>query len=97
MTQIIVIKEPCPFYSQQDEDSFFEWLQSIPEVKSVKGCANGLEILLKEPIGEDSLIELIAVFSRYSLKLKPLKDLCSPNNEKWFKDPIKFWYSEIFS
>ncbi len=96
MTQIVLIKEPASFYSQQDEDNFFRWLQSIPEVKAVKGCSRGLEVVLEGPISEECLVELMAVLSRYSVELQPLKALCEPNNEAWFRNPIKYWYPEIF-
>jgi hypothetical protein len=97
MTQTILIKEPGPFYSPQDEDYFFEWLQSIPAVKGVKGVKGGcLEVTIDGPVNEGCLADLMAVLSRYSVDLKPLKALCAPNNEKWFRDPIKYWYPAVF-
>lgn len=95
--QNIIIREPGPFYSPLDEDYFFEWLQSIPVVKEVNGVKGGrLEITIEEPVNEECLADLMAVLSRYSVDLKPLKSLCAPNNEKWFRDPNKYWYPAIF-
>jgi hypothetical protein len=94
--QNIVIKEPGPFYSPQDEDYFFEWLQSISEVKEVSRVKGGLQVTIEEPVNEGCLADLMAVLSRYSVGLKPLKALCAANNEKWFRDPLKYWYLEIF-
>ncbi|MGH8490625.1 MAG: hypothetical protein ACREXS_17615 [Gammaproteobacteria bacterium] len=96
MTQTIVIKEPAPFYSQLDEDYFFRWLQDITKVKAVERTLVGLEILLDKPVDEECLADLAALLTRYSVDLKPMKALCAPNNEKWFRDPIMYWHQAVF-
>lgn len=96
MTQTILIKEPVPFYSQLDEDYFFAWLQDITKVKAVKGTPRGLEILLDKPVDEECLADLAALLTRYSVDLKPMKALCAPNNERWFRDPNRRWHQAVF-
>lgn len=92
----LIIEEPDPFWSRLDEKSFFEWLKSIPAVKRIVGTKNGLEISLETPLDEPNLRDLIAVMHRYGIDKKCLRDFCTPDNEKWFKDPEKYWYKSVF-
>lgn len=92
----ILIKEPSPFFSQHDEDVFFEWIEYIDAVKEVVGAKSGLEIKIDEGIKDEDLMELISLFSRYSIDMKCLRSFCNPNNEVWFKDKSKYWYDLVF-
>lgn len=92
----LIIKEPNPFFSYLDEKSFFDWLESIPAVKSVVGTPQGLEVSLESPLDEKNLSDLIAVMHRYGIEKKHLRDLCTSENESWFKNTDKYWYKSVF-
>jgi hypothetical protein len=96
MTRILVIKEPRIFYSYNDEKNFFRWLEDIPAIKKVTGSSKGLKVVVKTPIEDQDLRELLAVMSRYSLDLGSLKELLSEGNESWFKNPKMYWHSAVF-
>lgn len=95
MANIILIKEPTIYFSQKDEDHFFQWLQSLQAVKNVVGTPDGLEVTL-ENLDRDSLYDLIAIMTRYDIDKKCLATLCNSENEDWFKDKKKYWYKSIF-
>jgi hypothetical protein len=80
----IVIQEPVPFFSDGDEDCFFQWLKSIDAVKDFVRCPGGLEITLTEPVDDPSLRELIGLTTRYGLDMKCLRNLRTQLNEGWF-------------
>ena len=96
MTTKLTIDEPVPFYSEGDEDNFFNWLQSIPAVRGVSGTAKGLEVFIEEPLDDLSLYELIALMTRYSLDRRCLRPLCERDDKCWFRDKEKYWYQSIF-
>jgi hypothetical protein len=80
-----------------DEKNFFDWLGSIPAVKSIRGTPVGLELSVDKPMDRTSLYDLIAVLTRYGLDRKCLKGIAAPEDAKWFEDPAKYWHSAIFS
>lgn len=93
---IFTINEPRPFFSYLDEKNFFTWLESIPAVKHINGSAKGLEISLATPLNESHIRDLIAIMHRYGIEKKPLQQLCTSENESWFKDKNKYWYQSVF-
>lgn len=96
MTHILMIKEPRIFYSYNDEKNFFRWLEEISAVRKVAGTSKGLKVVVKTPIEDQDLRELIAVMSRYSLDQRCLRGLLSKENESWFKDPKMYWHGAVF-
>ncbi|HEV2649853.1 MAG TPA: hypothetical protein VGU69_01235 [Rhizomicrobium sp.] len=91
-----MIREPRPFYSHNDEKNFFRWLEEIPAVGKVTGTSKGLKIVVKTPVADKDLREIIAVMSRYSLDLHPLHALLTTENSDWFKNPEAFWHDAVF-
>ncbi|MGI0118295.1 hypothetical protein [Zooshikella sp. RANM57] len=85
--------QPVVYYSQLDEDHFFTWAQEIPCVKSID---QGYLHIDETEIDEEALRDLLALLERYQLSAKSLADLCTPENELWFKDRNKYWYDGIF-
>ncbi|UXY16943.1 hypothetical protein N8I74_08005 [Chitiniphilus purpureus] len=96
MIDNLIINEPNPFWSYLDEKSFFAWLESIPAVIEVVGDGGGLNVSLRIPLEESSLRDLIALMHRYQIDKRCLRRFCVPENEKWFKDPEKYWYISVF-
>jgi hypothetical protein len=92
----IVIREPAPFFSDSDEDSFFHWLKSIGAVKDFVGGPSGLEVALEDPVEDSSLRELIGLLTRYGLDMKCLRGLRTPQNEAWFADAQMYWHKSVF-
>lgn len=95
MTKIL-LPEPVPFYTYQDEKNFFSWLESIPAVKSLVGVPGGVELTLIDPIDDDSLESLIAITTRYGLKATCLAPLTNEQNAHWFTDKGAYWYTAVF-
>jgi hypothetical protein len=84
------------YYSQGDEDAFFDRLNGLGCVRSVKGAPDGLHIALSTPT-DMQLRELIALLYRYGLNLKPLAVLRTDKNAEWFaKNRKAFWYAGVF-
>lgn len=94
--RVLTIQGPNSFFSYEDEKRFFGWLEEIPAVKYVTGGTNGLAITIDDPIDDESLRELIAIYARYHLDMRALAVFCNENNEEWFKNKSKFWFSSTF-
>jgi hypothetical protein len=84
---------PVRYYSQLDEDSFFEWVQKIPCVTSIAG---GVIHVKSTRISESNLRDLIAIMFRYKLPMSQLQQFCNAKNEHWFKAPSAFWHKPVF-
>jgi hypothetical protein len=93
---ILLINGPSPYYCQTDEDHFFGWLQSIPAIKAVKGTPSGLELTVQRPIDSDSLRDLIALLTRYSVDCRPLKPLCDEQQDEYFRAKGKYWHAAVY-
>lgn len=74
------------FYSQADEDHFFAWLQSIPEIEKVTGVVRDLELTVRRPMDKESLRDLIALMRRYNLDRGPLRPLCAEQTDEYFRN-----------
>jgi hypothetical protein len=92
----VKIQEPRLFFSDGDEDYFFEWLQSIPEVKDVVRVKTDLELTLADQVDDTSLRELLGLLKRYGLDMTPLRALLTPENEHWFAEKKAYWYRSVF-
>jgi hypothetical protein len=82
---LLIIRGPR-FYSQTDEDHFFAWLQSISEVEKVTGVVRDLELIVRRPMDEESLRNLIALMRRYDLDRSPLKPLCEEQRDEYLRN-----------
>ena|SRR5216684_2662314 len=85
------------YYTYQDEKRFYEWLESIPGIERVFGGPKGLTIQLSDAgLDIDDWADLTALLVRYGIDMRVLRDLVTPENEAWIKDPKRFWYSKVF-
>lgn len=85
------------FASPLDEEMFFSWIRSIKAVKRYYG--DGIYIVLEvdeRRVSEMALRELLALFDRYKISMRQLKQLETPKNRKWFKDRKNYWYKRVF-
>ena len=92
----VIIREPVPFFSDGDEDCFFEWLKSIAAVKDFARCVSGLEVTLVDQVDDPGLRELIGLLKRYGVDMKPLRKLRTTQNERWFANVKAYWYPSVF-
>jgi hypothetical protein len=91
----IIIREGT-YYSEGDEASFFNRLQSLKCVSGIKGAPDGLHVRFAGPPSNAQLRELIATLYRYGLDMRPLAAFRTKANEAWFCDPKMFWYEHVF-
>lgn len=85
------------YFSAGDEEAFFSWLQAIACVASVGGHGYDLTLDLKRRPGDADFRELIALFFRYRMNMKPLAALQTARNAKWFaENPQAFWHAKVF-
>jgi|JI102314DRNA_FD_contig_31_3642703_length_3484_multi_4_in_0_out_0_3 hypothetical protein len=89
---------PLDYYSQYDEDSYFERLGRIPSVVSYRGVGHQLEIEFDEKkVNAEDCRELIALFCRYRNSLAPLRQLAKIPGNEWINNKQGFWYGEMFA
>lgn len=84
------------FRSQYDEDSFFEWLRKLRCVEDLKGKGSSLFLLIKTPVGNANIRELLALFFRYDLPMKQLAAFKTKKNATWFSSPRAYWSARVF-
>src|SRR5271166_2791525 len=85
------------FYSQADEDRFFEALAKFPAVRSVRGV--GLDLIIDldpRKLGRESLLDLNALLHRYGIGLRPLGELAERRRFAWLRTRTKYWYRSMF-
>ena len=92
----LVVKGP-KFLSPGDEKAFFDWLREIPCVDEVTGVSQNLQITFRRQPGNQHLRELVALFYRYRMTMKPLAALKTGRNAAWFAGNMNaFWYARVF-
>lgn len=93
-----LICKQARFRSEIDEISFFEWLKKIEAVQDIKGVGDEIWLSVSSSaVDDESLRELIAIFSRYKIELSQLSQFKNKSNEDWFYLNKKaFWRKGIF-
>jgi hypothetical protein len=92
----ILIRESS-YYCYQDEKHFFEWLGSVRGVLNVVGGRDGLTIhFANAPLSRESWGDLLGVFARYGLDMRPLQALVGKRHEAWLRDPAKYWHKAMW-
>jgi hypothetical protein len=85
------------YYSYLDEKYFYEWLESIEGVKSVRHSKQGLHVELKEDgMSRGGVYDLVALLTRYKYEMQFVRDLIRAEDESWFREPDKYWYLGVF-
>ncbi|MBA4092320.1 MAG: hypothetical protein C0494_17255 [Sphingobium sp.] len=86
------------FYHPADERAYFEWLERISCVESVKGDgAKGLVVTLRWNPSDDDLRQLLALAHRYGLDMRKFARFETEANREWFRNPIMYWFEGVFS
>lgn len=86
--KITLIFTPLRFYTQDDEDLFFGWINKIKSVKSYKGIGRELHVYLSSKrISFVDLKNLMGLFDRYKLENpEQLKVFMNERNKDLFED-----------
>jgi hypothetical protein len=86
------------YFSRGDEDSFFAWLKRIGCVREVRGIGYELLIDVDEgSLSDGDLRELLALFHRYRVDMKQLRQLATDANAHWFRDDSEmYWHGAVF-
>lgn len=80
------------YYSQLDEDAFFEWLKKINCIINIEGALDELYLDLKDgDLTYEDLSNLIAIFHRYKIDMKQLAEFVNKDN----MDAALPWKKEI--
>jgi len=94
---IKIVVELLSYYSPMDEESYFSWLKSIPGYVYCQGVGRDLNVYFNEEgICEDTVYELIGIFSRYNNPMGGLAVLVSCSVGYLIEDRSRWWYSHIF-
>lgn len=82
----MVILTPIRFYSPEDEELFFNWLDKITCIKSYQGIGQELQVLMyPRTITFDEYRNLYGLFKRYRFKNpEQLKELFETDESKLF-------------
>lgn len=93
---MLVVARAGPYYSSNDERSFFEWLGRIEGFQSVKGIGRELHIQIREDIDQDGLEDLVGLFFRYGADLTQIPKVFSTERHPWLLNGKAFWFLAMF-
>lgn len=85
------------FYSQKDENLFFEWLKSLAAGIEFRGIGRDLHVSIpKSGVTPAAIRELVAIGTRYQLDLSGLRAIAKSRGFEWLGDEAKFWSKSVF-
>lgn len=86
------------FYSQKDEDVFFEWIKKIKCIEHFEGVCDELYLnLIQRQLTDDELRDIIALFYRYKIDIKQLQRFVNEENKEWLcGKPYGYWHTRMF-
>ena len=71
------------FYSQNDEDAFFEWISKIKGIKRWEGVGDEIHLYFpKSATSNKCLRELMSLFYRYNVDRRQLLPLINDKNRQ---------------
>jgi len=86
------------FYSNKDEDAFFEWIKKIECIEKFEGSGDELYLdIASRDLHDHDLRDLIALFYRYRIDMKQLQQFLTADNRKWFFENKKmYWHRRVW-
>lgn len=77
---------PLEFYTNRDENLFFNWIKQIKSIKKFKGIGNELHLYIpSRTIPNTELLDLLGIFDRYKFNnADQLKVFMNDENKEWF-------------
>jgi len=85
------------FYSQLDEEMFFDALKKISAVKKIEGIGSDLLLSVPSRLSDKALRELLGLFFRYEIDMRQLASFVTEKNRPWFRGPETYWFKKVFS
>ena len=85
------------FYSQLDEEIFFDALKKISAVKKIEGIGSDLLLSVPSRLSDKALRELLGLFFRYQVDMRQLAPFLTEKNRSWFCGTEKYWFKKVFS
>jgi hypothetical protein len=85
------------FYTQKDEDRFFQALKENKAIKKMEGAGVNLIVSLEmKKLSNDELKDFLALLYRYQIPLAPLYFLADRKRFSWLNDSKKYWFDSLF-
>ncbi len=93
MNNNYIVCKKVSFYSQIDENMFFEWINSISCIEKFEGAGDELYlILVNRELSYEDMKNLIALLYRYKIKMDQLQPFVTANNQM----AVAPWRKQIF-
>ena len=93
---IHVTTAPIHFWTENDELSFLSWVGRISCVAAYDGTAFWEQIAITRRPNNAELKDLIGLFIRYGIALRPLAQFVDRRNQAYFRTPVRSWYPAMF-
>lgn len=90
-----VCPQPAGYFSQLDERHFFQWLQGIECVKSVRGVGSELVVTVGV-LTRESTLDFAALMTRYGIDLRALRPLANVEGGEWLGRLPPIFSSKVF-
>ena len=88
-----LICKSVSYYSDKDEDAFFEWINKIECIESISAVGDELYLdLVDRELNNNDIDDLIGLFARYQIDMKQLGKYKTEKNAEAFNP----WRKEIF-
>ncbi|HAT32148.1 MAG TPA: hypothetical protein DCW29_15220 [Janthinobacterium sp.] len=71
----------------------FEWAMQIP---GALRWEQDTLVLKSLNLSQASLLDLLALFSRYQIPMQQLAQFRNSRNEGWFSAPQMYWHTQVF-
>jgi hypothetical protein len=86
------------FYSNKDEDAFFEWIKKIECIEKFEAAGDELYLdIASKELHDHDLRDLLALFFRYNIDMKQLQRFLTEDNRKWFFENKKmYWRQKVW-
>lgn len=92
-----IIADSVIYYHENDEATFFGWLDRMEVVSDYEGRGTALLIRLARTPTDDDLWELLALHQRYGIDMRQLASFQTAANAEWFCAPDTYWHQSVFS
>lgn len=93
----IVVKE-SEYFSQKDEDMFYQVLEECEGFISVSGSFDQITIEFNDVICDESLRTLLGLFMRYEMDMSTFHQFLTKKNKRWFFDNKEaYWHKKVWS
>ncbi len=98
MTQeALQLKIPGPrFGSYLDEKAFFDWIERISGVESIRGEKSEINVVVNmSKFDDNSLRQMLSLYHRYNLNFEGLHVFINKDNQEWVLRPTAYWADRL--